>query len=122
MLRNFAIRLVLWLCDHFDIRPLDETRINMGADKKARSQRWEAFAKEDGGLFDMLDKIKADYLTKMGKVAPGDAKSLEALAIGARVVDGLKSEVRSVIAEGQIAQVQEDRAARLNVAPIRKSV
>lgn len=122
MMRKLIVRLVLWLCNRFDVHPLDETRINMGADKKARSQRWEAFAKEDGGLFDLLDRIKAEYLAKMGQVKPGDAKTLEALAIGARVAEGLRAEVRSVIAAGEIEARNEDRAAKLSVVPTRKSV
>lgn len=121
-MRKLAIRLVLWLCDRFDVHPLDEARINMGADKKARSQRWEAFAREDGGLFDLLDKIKAEYLAKMGQVKPGDADTLEALAIGARVADQLAAQVRSVIAAGEIEDVNEDRMAKLSVVPARKSI
>ena len=121
-MRNLAIRLILWLCNRFDIWPIDETRVHMGTDKVARSKRWELFAKESGGLFDMLDKIKADYLAKMGKVAPGDAKTLEALAIAARVTDGLKSTVVSVIADGEIEQRTEERRAAMTAKPIRKSV
>ena len=121
-MRSLAVRLILFLCDRFDVHPLDEARINMGVDKKARSQRWEAFAREEGGLFDLTSKIKAEYLASMGKVKPGDAKALEALAIGARVCDQLDAQVRSVIAAGEIAAANEDRRARLSVAPIRKSV
>ena len=121
-MRKIIVSLVLWLCDRFDVHPVDEARIHMGTDKKARSQRWEAFAKEDGGLFDMLDKIKAEYLAKMGQVKPGDAKTLEALAIGARVAEALRAEVRSVIAAGEIEARNEDRAAKLSVVPARKSI
>ena len=121
-MRKLATRLILWLCARYDVWPIDETRINMGIDKKARSQRWQAFAVEQGGLFDMLDKVRGDYLAKMGQVKPGDAKTLEALAIGARVAEGLRSEVRSVIAAGEIEARQEDRAAKFSVVPARKSV
>lgn len=121
-MRTLAVRLILWLCDRYGVHPLDEARIHMGTDKQARSQRWEMFARENGGLFDMLDKIKAEYLAKMGQVKPGDAKTLEALAIGARVAEGLRAEVRSVIAAGEIEARNEDRAARLSVVPTRKSV
>lgn len=121
-MRNLTTRLILWLCAHYSINPLDEARIHMGADKKARSQRWEMFAREEGGLFDLLDKIKAEYLAKMGSVKPGDAKTLEALAIGARVAEGLRAEVRSVIAAGEIEARNEDRVAKLSVVPTRKSI
>jgi|GEM_PF-1771851 len=122
MMRKLITRLILWLCDSFDIHPLDEARINMGADKQARSQRWETFAREDGGLFDLLDKIRGEYLDAMGKVAPGDAAKLEALAIGGRVAEQLRSQVRSVIAAGEIEARNEDRAAKLSVVPARKSI
>lgn len=122
MMRKLITRLILWMCDRFDVHPLDETRINLGADKKARSQRWEAFAKEDGGLFDLLDTIRGEYLDAMGKVQPGDTDKLEALAIGGRVVEQLRSQVRSVIAAGEIEARNEDRAAKFSVVPARKSV
>ena len=121
-MRNLITRLILWLCARFDVWPIDEARVHMGADKKARSQRWEAFAKEEGGLFDLTAKIKAQYLASMGKVAPGDADALEALAIGARVCDQLDAQVRTVIAAGEVEEKQEDRAARFAAVPIRKSV
>ncbi len=121
-MRNLAVRLVLWLCHRFDIWPVTEARIPMGGDKKARSQRWEEFAREKGGLFDLLDAIKAEYLASMGKVKPGDAKTLEALAIGAHVTDRLAAQVRSIIAAGEVEAVNEDRRAKLAVKPIRKSI
>lgn len=122
MLRNLATRLILFLCDRFSVHPLDEARINMGSDKQARSQRWEMFAREEGGLFDLLDTIRGEYLDAMGKVAPGDTDKLEALAIGGRVVEQLRAQVRSVIAAGEIEARNVDRAARLSVVPARKSV
>lgn len=122
MIRTLAVRLVLWLCHRFDIWPVNEERLLMGSDKKARSHRWEEFAREEGGLFDLLDKIKSEYLAKMGQVKPGDAKTLETLAIGARVADQLAAQVRSVIAAGEVEAVNEDRRAKMNVRPIRKSI
>lgn len=121
-MRKLITRLILFLCARFDIHPLDESRINMGVDKKARSQRWEAFAREEGGLFDLLDKIKAEYLAKMGQVSPGDHKTLETLAIGARVTDQLGAQVRSIIAAGEIEARNEDQRAKLAVVPTRKSI
>lgn len=121
-MRKLITCLILWLCARFDVHPVEEARINMGTDKKARSHRWEAFAREDGGLFDLLDRIRGEYLAKMGQVKPGDAKTLEALAIGARVAEALRAEVRNIIAAGEIEARNEDRAARLSVVPTRKSV
>lgn len=121
-MRKLIVRFILWLCNRFDVHPLDEARIDLGTDKKARSQRWEGFAREQGGLFDLTRKIKADYMAAMGRVKPGDAKALEALAIGARVCDQLDAQVRAVIASGEIEAANEDRAARLSVPPIVKSV
>lgn len=122
MIRSLAIHLILFLCDRFNVWPIEEARIPMGGDAKARSQRWEQFAREDGGLFDLLGKIKTEYLAKMGTVKPGDADTLEALAIGAHVTDKLKAEVRSVIAAGKIDEATENRRAQLGVKPVRKSI
>ena len=122
MLRKLIARIILWACNRFAIWPIDEERIDMGGDTKARSERWHEFARERGGLFDMLDTIKAEYLARMGQVSPGDAKTLETLAIGARVADRLRAEVVNVIAAGEIEAKNEDAAARMSVVPLRKSI
>lgn len=122
MIRKMAVTIILWLCDRFDVWPVDETRLAMGSDKQARSQRWHEFAREEGGLFDMLDNVRSEYIAAMGKTSPGDHAKLEALAIGAHVAERLRAEVRSVIASGEIEAVNEDRKARMSVTPVRKSI
>ena len=71
-MRNLAIRLVLWLCRVFNIALVNEARAMNGMDAIARGQQWEAFAREEGGLFDMIDeqrralkKLKRDDLDKL---------------------------------------------------------
>ena len=59
-MRNLALKLVLWLCRVFDIAVLEEARLKMEADAKARSARWEVFYREEGGLADMLDAIRRE--------------------------------------------------------------
>lgn len=121
-MRNLAIRLVLWLCARYDIVPLDETRIQMNDDAKLKSHRWEGFYRESGGLSDMLDSVQADYYAAMGKLNPGDTKAMEALAIGARVTEQLRSEVRGVIAAGSLEQSKKDAVQSLAARPARKSI
>lgn len=121
-MRSLIVRLVLFLCQRFDIWPVEQARMDMGGDAKDRSQRWEHFAREKGGLFDMLDAIESEYLAAMGRTKPKDHDTLETLAIGAHVANRLRAEVRSVIANGHVQQANEDQVARHSVVPIRKSI
>ena len=102
MLRKLVLRLVMWLCARCDINPLDEARVNMGADKVARSQRWEAFANEEGGIFDMIEALRKESFEAYGELPPSAHDERVYLAMTDRNLRRLKQRVVSVITAGKI--------------------
>lgn len=121
-MRKLITRLILFLCHRFSIWPVDETRHDMGDEAQIRAQRWEAFAREKGGLFDMLDGVRSEYLAAMGNTPPGEHARIEALAIGAATAEKLRAEVRNIIATGELAAENDDSVEKFATLPSRKSI
>lgn len=122
MLHNLATRLILWLCARFYVWPIDEARIAMGDDAKARSMRWQEFAREDGGLFDMIEAMRKKAFEEYSALPPSAHAERDYLALSDRNLRALKQRVVSVIAAGEIAEKNDAMRERMNVAPMRKSV
>ncbi len=116
-MRNLAVRLVLWLCDRFGISVLDEQRIRMGSDVLERSQRWEAFYREDGGLADLLADIRREAFEAAQEIDPRDTDKIYYWAMADRNVRKLEQRVRSVIAAGEI---EKKRREAMQSNPIKK--
>ena len=107
-MRNLAIRLVLWLCARFDIVLIDEQRKFIGGDAVERGKRWEMFATEEGGLFDMIAKQRKDAFEAYADTRPDQVAEKEYLALQDRSLRQLKARVDSVIASGKIAAKQSE--------------
>jgi hypothetical protein len=119
-MRNLAIRLVLWLCARFNISVIDEQRLHMGGDVLQRSQRWEAFYREQGGLADMLADIRREAFETAQEIDPRDTDKIYYWAMADRNVRKLEQRIRSVIAAGE---VEAKRREAMQSNPIkRKSV
>jgi hypothetical protein len=117
--RNYAIRLVLWLCARFDIVLLDEQRRIASPDAVERGARWEAFYLEQGGLADMLADIRKEAFEAAAELDPRDTDKIYYWATADRNVRKLEQRVRAVIGAGK---VEADNRKRLQaVQPIRKS-
>ena len=116
--RNLAVRLILWLCARYNIVLLDELRQPHGSDAKQRAVRWQAFALEEGGLFDMIEESRRSLFHAYTDVQPSDIETKDNLAMQDRCWQQLRVQVDSVIATGQI-QAQPKPAT---ISPIRKSV
>lgn len=114
-MRSLAIRLVLWLCNRFNFWPIEEARLNMGADKKARSQRWQAFANEEGGLFDMIEAQRIEAFEAYSALPPDAHDERVYLAMTDRNLRALKRRVVSVIAEGNIEETNEARSRSVSI-------
>lgn len=108
-MKALATRLILWLCNRFDVWPIAENRINMGADKIARSQRWEAFANEEGGLFDMIEALRREAFEHASELPPEEVEKLQYFAMSDRNLRRLKQRVQSVIAQGKIEARNAER-------------
>lgn len=121
MLRNLAIRLVLWLCARYEISLIDETRRHATADKIARAEEWKNFATEDGGLFDMIAEQRRAAFEAYSECRPGDVAEKEYLAQQDRCWRQIKSRVDGIIQTGQI-EADNRRKIAATISPIRKSV
>lgn len=115
MMRKLATRLILWLCNRFDVWPMDEQRIFMGDDAKARSHRWEAFAKEQGGLFDMIEALRRETFEQAAEIPPHEVEQLQYAAMSDRNLRRLKQRVQSIIAQGKIQERNEARPEALRI-------
>lgn len=121
-MRNLAIRLILWLCQRYDITVLDEARRVMSVDAKARSVQWEAFYTEREGLADMLAELRKEAFEAMAEVDPKDTDKIYYLATSDRNVRRLEQRIRGVIQSGKIEAANDAAKERLNGAPLMKSV
>ena len=122
LLRNLATRLVLWLCDRFGIVPLDEARVAMTADAVARSQRWEAFYREAGGLADMIAQARKEAFEAYSECRPDDLAEKDYLAASDRCWRQLEARVRSVIQAGHIEVKRAEQIEAMGIQRPRKSV
>jgi hypothetical protein len=116
-MRNLAIRLVLWLCARFNITVLDEQRVMMGADVIERSQRWETFYREQGGLADMLAAIRLEAFEAAQEIDPRDTDKIYYWAMADRNVRKLEHRIRGVITAGD---VEAKRREAMQPVPLRR--
>jgi hypothetical protein len=108
-MRNLAIRLVLWLSARFEIVLIDEQRKFIGGDAVERGKRWEMFATEQGGLFDMIDKQRREAFEAFADTRPDQIAEKEYLAMQDRALRQLRARVDSIIASGKIAAKQSEK-------------
>jgi hypothetical protein len=118
-MRNLAVMLVLWLCDRFDIVPLDEARRFASPDAVARGQRWEAFYHEEGGLADMIAALRREAFEAAAELDPRDTDKIYYWATADRNLRRLEQKVRGVVQNGKIAAKQ---AGHVDAGMPRKSV
>lgn len=101
---------------HFGYVPRVEReyeRVNNGTDAVARGQRWEAFATEEDGLYDMIANLRRGYFEKVGQLRPGDTESLQALAAADRIARELERQVQTVIETGKVRAADRQHTARV---------
>lgn len=115
-MRNLAIRLVLWLCARFDIVLIDEQRKHIGGDAVERGKRWEMFATEVGGLFDMVEAQRRDTFEAFAETRPDQMEEKQYLAMQDRALRQLKARVQNVIASGKIEAKQRAHKAKMEEA------
>jgi hypothetical protein len=70
----------------------------------------------EGGLFDMLLRLRTDYFAKVGQLHPGERDKLLALGMADKIARELEREVRSVIETGKMRA--NDKAHTERVANI----
>jgi len=99
-------------------RPLP--RIQNGTDAVARGQRWEAFAVEEGGIYDMIAALRADYFAKVGQLSPSETDKLLALGMADKIAREIEGKVRTVIETGKIRANDREHTERVaNIGRLR---
>lgn len=93
--------------------PRPYTRVNNGADAIARGQRWQAFAEEEGGLYDMIASLRADYFAKVGQLNPSERDKLLALGMADKIAREIEGKVRAVIDTGHIRAKEKEHTERV---------
>jgi hypothetical protein len=111
-------KLLDWIAAKLGYFPREFSRTRHGADAVERGQRWEAFYREEGGLADMIGRLRRDYFEKVADLKPGDLEALRALAMADRIAREIENKVQAVIDTGKIAENDAQHTA--NVASIRR--
>jgi len=106
-------RFFLWLGYTRADAPRPYTRTQNGTDAIARGQRWEAFATEDGGLYDMIHSLRADYFAKYSQLSPDDRGKQLALSVADKIAQELEAKVRTVIDTGHIRAKEKEHVDRV---------
>lgn len=101
-MRNLITRLILWLAARMGYVLIAQDRTPMADDAKARSDRWERFAREEGGLYDMIKAMRLEAFEAAAETDPKDVERLQYWAMSDRITRRLKQRVDSVIATGKI--------------------
>ncbi|MXO72877.1 hypothetical protein [Alteraurantiacibacter buctensis] len=117
-MRNALTRLALWLVRRLGINVLEQTRLNTPADAVARGQRWEAFYHEEGGLADMIARLRQDYFEAASAVGHRDNDKLYEFAVADRMAREIEREVVQIIYTGKAeverrAAVERENSARI---------
>lgn len=97
--------------------------MSLADDPVARSQRWELFYNEAGGLKDILASIQQAYLERMAVIDFTDDKRLAkiaALAMASRVTEELDACVKAIIGEGKVEFANREHVKRIEKLPAAK--
>ena len=108
------IRLILdWLAARFGYVRRKYPRIHNGADAVARGQRWEAFYQEEGGIADMIVRLRMGYFEASAALGVRDLDKRYEYALADRLARELEREVLTVIETGKMRQAQAVELARM---------
>lgn len=109
------MRFLDWIAARFGYARREYPRVQLGGDAIARGERWEAFYTEEGGLADMLGKLRRQYFEASAGLGVGDLDKRYEYALADRVARELDREVRTVIETGRI-RAKERTFAESNAA------
>ena len=102
MISEMIQRLILWLCRRYDINPIEQARIQAGADVVERGRQWDAFYREEGGLRDMLNDIRREAFEVAGEIDPRETDKIYYWAMADRNVRKLQNRIEAVITSGRV--------------------
>lgn len=109
------MRLLDWIASSLGYVRREFPRVQFGGDAISRGERWEAFYTEEGGLADMLTKLRRQYFEASAGLPFSDLDKRYEYALADRVARELDREVRTVIETGRI-RAKERAFAESNAA------
>lgn len=117
-MRDLLARLTVWLAGRLGMVLLPADRLKAGSDVVERAQRWETFYREDGGLADMIHKLRQSYFEAASAVGHRDDDKLYEFAVADRLARELEREVQQIIVTGKAEferrkMVEREEAARI---------
>lgn len=121
-MRNLAIRLTLWLVARLQIDVVEQARIMGGTDAIQRGQRWESFYREEGGLADMIARLRKGYFEAASAIGHRDDKQLYEFVVADRMARELDREVQQIIVTGKAALERREAVTRENSARILRAM
>lgn len=96
-------RFAAWLAGYAGVSPTVATeRLKGGNDAVDRGQRWEQFYREEGGLRDMLDKLRLEAFEAAAELDPKDTDKIYYWATADRNIRRLQSRVEAVVMSGRV--------------------
>lgn len=109
MLKRFAA----WLAGYAGVSPTVATeRLKGGNDAVDRGQRWEQFYREEGGLRDMLDKLRLEAFEAAAELDPNDTDKIYYWATADRNLRRLQQKVEAVVITGKTETAAREQLAR----------
>lgn len=113
MIKRFA----LWLWP--DLRAtIDATRLKCGTDAVERGMRWEAFWREEGGLADILAKLRQEAFEAAQEAGAKDDQTRLAWMLQDRAYRQLQNRIEAIVISGKNEvsnrrQQDRDKAIRI---------
>lgn len=104
-------KLLTWLNLRFGMT-IDATRLQAGTDAVERGQRWETFYREQGGLADMLAKLRQEAFEAAQEAGANDDQTRLAWMLQDRAYRQLQNRIEAVVISGKnevATRVQRDR-------------
>ena len=109
MLKRFAA----WLAEYAGVAPtVAAERLRAGQDAVERGQRWEQFYREDGGLRDMLDKLRLEAFEAAAELDPKDTDKIYYWATADRNLRRLQQKVEAIVITGKTEAAAREQLAR----------
>ncbi|MGV0964204.1 MAG: hypothetical protein ACOYBT_09970 [Polynucleobacter sp.] len=100
--------LLDWIAARLGYVTRDYARVRNGADAIARGQRWEAFYREEGGIADMITRLRMGYFEASAALGVSDLDKRYEYALADRLARELDREVRTIIETGKMRQADAD--------------
>lgn len=121
-MRNILIRFLLWAVERLNVSLVDEARLHGGNDAVERGARWEAFYREQGGLADMIVRIRQEYFEAASAVGHRDNDKLYEFAVADRLARELDREVQKIVVTGKSEAARRDQVQREEAARILRAI